>query len=555
VRGAPARVTNILWEGVRTHLCPADEMEGGPRGGVGRRPREQEQRGYRGPVTLAPPPPTDHAALFARLSASRPPQHALAAFAGGALPHTLLAACGSALLAFFSTRDVLPLRAACSEARGAVARHPWEDADTAICGSAGAWHASFPNARVANASGLAHPGAHPLAPRELAAYFGGLRQLHLHGASAGALAAARAALPGARVLGDFAPARLCWGAQHCEGSGGDGGAARYGVVTALAALDSGLLVSGGRDLVGQRLWGGGGGEALGALGSALSGAAAAAAALPGARLALVERGHFGARAAVWRARAGSGGDWQRTPLDESGGSAQASRVLCLAALPGGRCATGSEDKVVRLYDARSGALLGALRGHGHHVRALAALGEGGLASGSEDGSARLWSVRSLACTAVLAQGCPVSALAALEGGGVASAGDGAEGVWLWRAGAGAGGRASAPAAVLRPPPGGGSFSGVACLAALPWGLLASGCRDCSVRVWSVAARACVARWAALEASVQCLTVLRGAGGGAGAGGGERALPVRLATGGGGEGGVIRVWALACQEEAAVLAGE
>jgi hypothetical protein len=66
----------------------------------------------------------EHAASLARISASRSPQGAIAAFAGGALPHTILSCCQGALLAMFSTQDVLPLRATCRDAVAAVAAHP-----------------------------------------------------------------------------------------------------------------------------------------------------------------------------------------------------------------------------------------------------------------------------------------------------------------------------------------------------------------------------------------------------------------------------------------------
>jgi hypothetical protein len=69
------------------------------------------------------------AAMFARISASRAPGTAIAAFCSGAASHTVLSppAVQHALLACFTTRAVLPLRAACREARAAVAGCAWED--------------------------------------------------------------------------------------------------------------------------------------------------------------------------------------------------------------------------------------------------------------------------------------------------------------------------------------------------------------------------------------------------------------------------------------------
>ena len=86
-------------------------------------------------------------ALFARLSTSRGALGPLAAFAGGALPATVLSACAGALLPLLSTVDVLPLRATCKEAAAAIAQHPWEDTETVIRGRVRHWRACFPRAR------------------------------------------------------------------------------------------------------------------------------------------------------------------------------------------------------------------------------------------------------------------------------------------------------------------------------------------------------------------------------------------------------------------------
>ena len=88
--------------------------------------------------------------MFARISASLQPQGAICAFAGGALPHTILSCCQGTLLDMFSTEAALPLRATCKDAAAAVAAHPWEDRATVIQGSIGGWRACFPQARCAN---------------------------------------------------------------------------------------------------------------------------------------------------------------------------------------------------------------------------------------------------------------------------------------------------------------------------------------------------------------------------------------------------------------------
>ena len=71
----------------------------------------------------------------------------------GSAGRTLLAECPSVLLEFFDTRQACDLRLVCREFLAAVAAHPWEDRDTVILGSIGAWRACFPRARCASVDG------------------------------------------------------------------------------------------------------------------------------------------------------------------------------------------------------------------------------------------------------------------------------------------------------------------------------------------------------------------------------------------------------------------
>jgi hypothetical protein len=125
--------------------------------------RKRDREPAEGARAEAPCPAQQHAAL-ARISSSRRPQDAIAAFAGGALPHTILSCCHNALLAMFTTKAVLPFRATCRDAAAAVAAHAWDDWDTLIHGNLGptllpsgmprgAWRGCFPRARGANVSG------------------------------------------------------------------------------------------------------------------------------------------------------------------------------------------------------------------------------------------------------------------------------------------------------------------------------------------------------------------------------------------------------------------
>jgi hypothetical protein len=103
---------------------------------------------------LAWPPqtPQARAAMFARLSASRPPAQVITAFSGGPDAHTMLSppSVHHALLGFLTTAAALPLRAACADCRAVVAGKAWEDSCTLIKGSIAAWRACFPRARCAN---------------------------------------------------------------------------------------------------------------------------------------------------------------------------------------------------------------------------------------------------------------------------------------------------------------------------------------------------------------------------------------------------------------------
>jgi hypothetical protein len=133
--------------------------------------------------------------MFARLSASRDPAHAVCAFAGGARDHTILSACEGTLLPFLTTRTALPLRAACKDARAAIAAHPWRDLATVVRGhlgpslredapQQGAWRACFPRARAANVQSAfgASPRRPPLTDEDFA-HLAGVQELIMSGSA------------------------------------------------------------------------------------------------------------------------------------------------------------------------------------------------------------------------------------------------------------------------------------------------------------------------------------------------------------------------------------
>jgi hypothetical protein len=407
----------------------------------------------------APPPP---AAMFARLSASRAPRQAIGAFAGGALDTTIFSTCQDTMLSFFTTRTVLPLRAACKDARAAIALRGWEDVDTAILGSLSAWAACFPAARAGNAGGRLRKGAPPVTAEEWAALRAlrepatgapSLRELLLVGAGEGLVAAARSALPGVRIAAALAGECVARVKQE-----------EWADISGLAVLDTGLLVSGGWGNSTLRLWNADTGECVGSMVGGGKGGKIAA--LPGGRFATA--GSSDCSAAVFDAA-------RRTRVCELKGHTH--NVYCVASLPGGLVATGSCDGTVRLWTAATGVHVATLQ---HSAYALAMLPDGRLVSGGV-GGIRLWDLSTRTCTAEWEVGHLVLSLAALEGGRLAiGCAEGA--VHLWNTASGV------REATLRE-----NTDDVRSLAVLPRGLLASGSgSDDTVRVWSVAARACVA---------------------------------------------------------------
>jgi hypothetical protein len=128
----------------------------------------------------------------------------------GGTQETLLSEVGPVLLRFFSTVDACALRLVCREFQAAVSEHPWEDRDTVIKGSIGAWRACFPCACCANVQRSTCRGkVERLAPVVDAdfVHFEGLRELYMAG-SRHVTDAAFAHLRGLRVLD------MSWCNQH-----------------------------------------------------------------------------------------------------------------------------------------------------------------------------------------------------------------------------------------------------------------------------------------------------------------------------------------------------
>jgi WD40 repeat protein len=93
----------------------------------------------------------------------------------------------------------------------------------------------------------------------------------------------------------------------------------------------------------------------------------------------------------------------------------------LTVLPNGQLASSSDDKTIRLWDAKTGAQTARLEGHTAAVRALTVLPDGQLASGSDDKTIRLWNTKTGAQTARLeGHTGPVMTLTVLPDGRLAS---------------------------------------------------------------------------------------------------------------------------------------
>jgi WD40 repeat protein len=267
-----------------------------------------------------------------------------------------------------------------------------------------------------------------------------------------------------RVGGGGAPAQVARYAGgplrgHCVAKLNHGDAHVY----ALAMVEGAGLVSGGPNHT--RAWAQGADRGL----WSTAGEASGIAELPGGRFATA--GFYTKLVEVWDAGTGQRLHQLRGHTDF---------VRCVASLPGGLLASGSDDNTARIWNVATGAHVATLEGHTNWVTALAALPDGRLASGSADSTIRLWNVATRACTQVLQHPYGVCALAVLDGGRLASGCDD-NNVYIWSTAGGV------QEAVLK-----GHTREVWSLAALPNGLLASGSYDKTVRVWDVGARACVA---------------------------------------------------------------
>ena len=95
--------------------------------------------------------------------------------AAGHATETILSEVGIPLLRMFTMAEACTLRLVCREFVEAVRQQQWEDRETVIAGSVGAWRRSFPRTRCANVSEL-----DSLVDADFA-HFEGLRELDMSG--------------------------------------------------------------------------------------------------------------------------------------------------------------------------------------------------------------------------------------------------------------------------------------------------------------------------------------------------------------------------------------
>jgi hypothetical protein len=174
-----------------------------------------------------------------------------------------------------------------------------------------------------------------------------------------------------------------------------------------------------------------------------------------------------------------------------------SAVNALMALSDGRIISGSDDKVIRIWNTVSGSCIASLEGHEDPVISLAVLGNGCLASGSDDETIRLWDLESGKCTAVLkGHTGGVASLVPVYNGCLASGSADAT-IRLWDT---ASGRCTG---VLK-----GHEDWVFSLALLEDARLASGSDDNTIRLWDLKTGVCNFVLQGHEDSVSSLVVLR-----------------------------------------------
>ncbi|MBS0358983.1 MAG: WD40 repeat domain-containing protein [Proteobacteria bacterium] len=161
-------------------------------------------------------------------------------------------------------------------------------------------------------------------------------------------------------------------------------------------------------------------------------------------------------------------------------SGHSESVWALTFLPTGELVSGSSDNTIRIWDVVEGRCIQVLPGHTDAIYALCVLQSGVLVSGAADNTIRVWDVEKGLCTKVLTDHkCAVSALKALPTGELAS-GSWDNTIRIWNVAKGE--------CVKKLT---GHMNSVYSLFVLSSGELVSGSADNTIRVWDLEEGFCV----------------------------------------------------------------
>ena len=189
---------------------------------------------------------------------------------------------------------------------------------------------------------------------------------------------------------------------------------------------------------------------------------------------------------VWDIRTG---DCVQTLKGHSGG------VSCVTSLANGQVVSGSEDKTLKVWDIRTGDCVRTLRGHSAEVLCVTSLANGQVVSGSSDKMLKIWDTRTGNCVQTLKGRGGIRCVTSLANGQVVSGShDYTLKVWDIRTG-------DCVQTLM------GHSGGVNCVTSLANGQVVSGSWDKTLKVWDIRTGDCVQTLKGHSEGVWCVTSL------------------------------------------------